>query len=236
MRIACLFFLLFVFSNLSAQNTDPRNMVVKDSSGQLYPFDIWQALFMKGNYILKPEHPKEKNTAYFLVRISEEERKVRLEKMPKPRPSNFFKNGKKVQLFKSEDLAGNKLDLTEAKGKIIVLNFWFINCKPCRMEIPDLNTLVDSFRNNEKVLFVGIALDDKDAINKFINTNPFRYTLVPAGNYIAGLYSVKSFPTHAVIDQEGKVYFHTTGLALNTVYWVEKSIRELLAKEDVAKQ
>jgi hypothetical protein len=46
------------------------------------------------------------------------------------------------------------------------------------------------------------------------------------------------YPTHVIVDAEGKVYFHTSGLAVNTVYWINKSIKELLAKsgKDVAAQ
>jgi len=39
-----------------------------------------------------------------------------------------------------------------------------------------------------------------------------------------------------IINQEGKVYFHTTGLAINTVYWLKKSIKELLSQNLVVKQ
>ncbi|HEY0067200.1 MAG TPA: TlpA disulfide reductase family protein [Flavisolibacter sp.] len=201
--------------------------IVKDSSGTVYPMSIWQPLLMKG-YTLKPENPGDENTSYWLVKMSPEQLKARLEKMPKPRESQAFTTGKKLSLFNAHDINGEKLNLRNLKGKIVVLNFWFVDCRPCRLEIPDLNELVDSFKTNDQVIFAAIALDDRTTLENFLKLTPFHYRIVDNGRFIADGYRVRSYPTHVVIDQEGKVYFHTTGLASNTVYWVRKSINELL--------
>lgn len=203
--------------------------VVKDSSGTVYPMSIWQPLLLKG-YSLKPENPGQENTAYWLVKLSPEQLKTRMEAMPKPRESQSFTTGKKINLFNAHDINGEKLNLKNLKGKIVVLNFWFVDCRPCRLEIPDLNELVDSFKANDQVIFAAVALDDRTSLEKFLKTTPFNYRIIDNGRFIANSYYVRSYPTHVVIDQEGKVYFHTSGLAANTVYWVKKSIDELLKK------
>lgn len=206
-----------------------NNTVVQDSSGVVYPAAVWQTLLRKGTHTVKPLHPGNPATGFLLVSISADERKQRLAKMAKPRPSENFKTGARLPLFNTSDINGNKLKLKEAKGKIIVMNFWFIGCKPCRMEMPELNELVASFKDNENVMFVGYALDPRADLKEFLKTNPFDYAIVENSRYEAGRYGVRLFPTHVVIDQEGKVFFHTSGLASNTVYWVKKSIDELLA-------
>ena len=53
------------------------------------------------------------------------------------------------------------------------MNFWFINCPPCRAEIPELNKLVDSFKTNDKVVFIAVALDDKQSLETFLEQSPF---------------------------------------------------------------
>lgn len=203
---------------------------MKDSAGKAYAPSVWQALYMKGGYELKPENPNDQNTSFLLVSLSEKEKEARMERMPKPRESNYFKTGKKINLFTATDINGNKIDLNETAGKIIVINFWFTNCGPCRREIPELNKLVDSFTTNEKILFIGVALDNKDDLQRFLKQFPFNYTIIDDGRGIATQYGVKLYPTHLILDQEGKVYFHTSGLAPNTVYWIKKSINELLQK------
>lgn len=228
-------FSLLIFSLLLALASNAQGnrlalsekTVVKDSSGAVYPMSLWQPLLVKG-YVLKPEHPGDANTAYWLVKMSPEQVRDRLEKMPRPRESGSFTTGKKISLFNARDINGEKLDLKNLEGKIVVLNFWFVDCRPCRLEIPDLNELVDSFKTNDSVIFAAIALDDRTTLEKFLKSTPFHYRIIDNGRFIAGSYRVRSYPTHVVIDQQGKVYFHTTGLALNTVYWVRKSIEELL--------
>ena len=44
--------------------------------------------------------------------------------------------GKEALPFTATDIAGNNYTLESLKGKIIVINFWFVECKPCVMEMP----------------------------------------------------------------------------------------------------
>jgi len=87
-------------------------------------------------------------------------------------------------------------------------------------------------------LFVGIALDAKNELQEFLEKTPFKYAIIDNGRFAADKFGIRFFPTHVIVDTEGKVYFHTSGLASNTVHWIKKSIEELLAKPgtDVAAQ
>lgn len=234
MKLILLILVISIGLQSSAQNqlkvTD--NSIVKDSTGMVYPAPIWKALVRKGSYILKPEDPANHQTAFYIVRLSEDEVEQRFSNLPMPTESRSFRTGQKVKLPNLFDVNGNKLNLKEVEGKILVLNFWFINCPPCRMEIPDLNELVAEFKSNKNVIFIGIALDDKPALMNFLKTSPFDYAIIDNGRFLAQSYNVKSFPTHAIIDTKGKVYFHTAGLAMHTVWWLKKSIKELLATSE----
>lgn len=209
-----------------------ESTVVRDSSGALYPYAIWTALLSKG-FILKALEPKNEASEMLLVKLPDSVWAARLDKMPPPRESPFFKTGQAFKYFKTTDINGEKIDLKDAKGKVIVLNFWFINCPPCRREMPDLNNLVDSFANNANVLFISIALDAKNQLEGFLKTSPFKYKVVDNGRFLTERYGINSYPTHVIIDQEGKVAFHTNGLATQTVSWLRKTITALLEKPPV---
>ena len=231
--LALLFFLILIGHTGYSQNekgiqiTDAS--IVKDSTGRIYPASVWKLFLMQG-YVLKPVDANNTNTEFLLVKLSEEQQEERLKKMPKPRESSYFKTGEIFKSFKTSDINGNKIDLKTLKGKILVINFWFIDCNPCRREIPDLNKMVDSFKTNDKVVFLAVALDDRSSLKVFLKQFAFHYTILDGGQFIANQYRIKSYPTHVVVDPEMKVYFHTTGLGLNTVYWIKKSITELLEK------
>lgn len=207
---------------------NPDELVVIDSSGMVYPTFVWQKLIQSGKYRIQIL-PDKKNA--LIVQLTEEEIERRLNALPKPRESQFFVTGKKITTFSERDMYGTKFNLKELLGKVVVLNFWFINCMPCRMEMPDLNELVNDFKENSEVVFIAIALDNKYSIEDFLKTQPFNYHIIDNGNFLARQYGVSSFPTHVVVDRQGKVLFHTTGLGSTTVPWVKKSIREALSKE-----
>lgn len=71
-----------------------------------------------------------------LVRLSDAEIRARLHNAPKPPESKFFQTGNSLGNTKLVTLNQKKYNLKELTGKEVVLNFWFINCSPCRMKIP----------------------------------------------------------------------------------------------------
>jgi thiol-disulfide isomerase/thioredoxin len=229
--------LFFFLAILSIASTQPQGKVkiqlteksiVKDSSGKVYSRDEWYLLISTGSCIIKPVDLTDANTEFTLTRLTEEQRQQRMNNTPKPAESNYFKTGEIIAGFKTKDINGNKINLEELKGKVIVINFWFINCLPCRQEIPELNEVVKEYKDSTNVVFIAIALDEKSDLKDFLEKKPFDYSIVPDGRSISDIYGVKSYPTHLIIDKEGKVYFHTSGYGVITVNWVRKSIEKLL--------
>ena len=218
--------------NANAQKAEPltKESIVKDSLGTVIPYDLWSRLMMTGYYDVKKVE-KEYNQ-FIIYRLSDEEYVKNLESMPKPKESDFFKTGKNFIHFKTTDINGNKINTKELKGKILVLNFWFINCPPCKMEMPELNKIADSYKSDSSVVFLAIALDKKYDLEQFLQYSTFKYTIIDNGRYVAQEYNITSYPTNVIVDQDGKVYFHSSGLAINTAYWLRKSIDQLKAKEN----
>ena len=206
---------------------DGRSFIVKDSAGKTRLISEWAPLVASGEYILKPDllHKNE----FRLVQASDLIKKQK-SPGPKPLPSNFFKTGERFKNFASKDTGGNIIYTSDLAGKIIVLNFWFIDCPPCRSEIPALNDLSESYKDDSSVIFIAIALDDKSRLKNFLAKNPFGYKMICNGRNIAAQYGISLFPTSVVVDQQGKISFHTTGLTNNTVPWIRKTIDDLKNK------
>lgn len=203
-----------------------EDLVIRDSSGTIYPAELAKRLLATRKYSLRIS--KDRTTA-FLVMLSDAEMEKKLAMLPKPPDSKFFTTGQKIRSFSERDMNGNKFVLKELQGKVVVLNFWFINCPPCRMEIPQLNELVTGYRQNQDVEFIAIALDDKYEIREFLKTSPFLYNIIDGARYIASQYGITLYPTHVVLDREGKVVFHSSGLSAGTVPWIKRSIEASLA-------
>jgi thiol-disulfide isomerase/thioredoxin len=151
---------------------------------------------------------------------------------PKSAPTkNKTWDGKNLPPIEAETL--NELKYTlETRGKITVINYWFLGCKPCRMEIPCLNELVKKYQDNQEVQFIAITLDKPEAINKFMKEgNIFNYQIVGNGQKAANKSRVLSYPTHFVVDQNGKVVEEWHNYTPTTVVEISQKIDELLDKK-----
>lgn len=112
--------------------------------------------------------------------------------------------------FDVKSLSGESLRLADLKGKVVVLNFWYVGCVPCQVEMPGLNKLVDDLKS-EEVIFIGFALDDETRIHEFLKKNPFKYKIVAGSSSIVKLYGVSAYPTHILINKQGQIEFTMTG-------------------------
>jgi len=75
------------------------------------------------------------------------------------------------------DLKGKRHALREGSGHARLFNFWATWCEPCRREIPLLNTLQQD-HGAEGLEIVGIAVDMRDSVLKFLRKTPMHYTLL----------------------------------------------------------
>lgn len=203
---------------------DVEQLDVRDSSGKKYQFTEWMPLVQSGKYELKVNAT---GTTGMLTQLPDSLYKKRMAAQPPPSESNSFKTGTVPASFTAKTMAGKRMDLAKLRGKVVVLNFWFIDCPPCRQEIPELNRLTREFAGKE-VIFLGIALDDQSRLEEFLKGKPFDYQQIPSGSAIADQYGVRGYPTHAVLDKDGKVVFQTMGLGPNTLFELRNSIEKAL--------
>lgn len=116
----------------------------------------------------------------------------------------------KAPVFQTVDLEGKPVNLEALRGEIVVLNFWFIGCAPCIVEIPGLNSLVEEY-GDQGVEFLAIALDQKKYLDDFLTEKEFKYCIIPEGRKIAEQYGVEGYPTHIIINPEGEIEARLTG-------------------------
>jgi len=72
----------------------------------------------------------------------------------------------------SKDTNNKSVSLSKYKNKWLLVNFWATWCAPCREEIPELNNL---FKNNKDIHLIAIAIDEIEAVNKFLIKIPIKY-------------------------------------------------------------
>ncbi|WP_329805926.1 peroxiredoxin family protein [Flavobacterium facile] len=126
-----------------------------------------------------------------------------------------------------KDIAENNFTLDSLKGKVIVLNFWFIGCKPCVEEIPDLNKIHEKFKDKD-VAFFAITFDSKKKLEEFGKKKQFNFTLVPNSRDVIRQFYVNAYPTTIIIDKERKIHLVDDLLVFDLMNKIEKMINEYL--------
>jgi cytochrome c biogenesis protein CcmG/thiol:disulfide interchange protein DsbE len=129
--------------------------------------------------------------------------------------------------------SSEKLDFSEYRGKVVLLDFWATWCAPCRKGIPDLIELKNKYADEEFEV-IGISLDGitrggstlKDVV-PFINEFNINYPVVFGDQQIVNSYGgIRSIPTSFVIEKDGRVISMYTGLIDKSQY--EKDIEKAL--------
>src|SRR5690625_413131 len=120
-----------------------------------------------------------------------------------PAPEAVFKDGK-----------GNKVKISELKGKVIFINFWATWCMPCRAEMPTIAKLYDQFKDNADIVFLIVDADDNYArSSKYLAKKDLDLPLyLPAGN-IPYVYLSGAIPTTIMINKKGEIVFRHAGAA-----------------------
>ncbi|MFA6249822.1 MAG: TlpA disulfide reductase family protein [Mucilaginibacter sp.] len=139
-------------------------------------------------------------------------------------------NGIIVPDFSAKTLDGKIFQLKHAKGKVVVLNFWFVACSPCRAEMPSLNKIVSSFKNDD-VVFVSVALDKEADLKQFLRMNRFLFQTIADPTFIITdkTFHIKNFPTTIVIDKKGIIKLFTMG-SKDTAEAIDISLDENLVR------
>jgi len=118
--------------------------------------------------------------------------------------NHFEMEGKPFPAFSFNDLNGVEYNNENTKGKTIVFKCWFIACKPCVAEFPELNEFVAKYKSRNDLLFISLAMDSKDSLTKFLATKTFDYAVVPEQEVLVTRdLNINMFPTHLIVDKNG---------------------------------
>lgn len=95
--------------------------------------------------------------------------------------------------------------VSQAKGKVVVVNFWASWCPPCRQEIPDLIALRKRIPE-DKLLLIGVSIDQDPAMfSSFANKAGFNYPVYLAKADVPQAFSLRSIPRTMVYSPKGEM-------------------------------
>ena len=123
----------------------------------------------------------------------------------------------------------NNIDSLLQSSEIVIIDFWYSACGPCRKSIPEINAIFKEYVA-EKVKIYGLnPYDDSAQINSFRESMGVMYPLLPVNSVVIQKYYVSEYPT-LMIFQKGKVVLTIEGYSVLTGKQVRTKLESLLKK------
>lgn len=135
------------------------------------------------------------------------------------------------------DLDGNKVSMASLRGKTVVLDFWATWCAPCIAAFPGMQTVMDKYKTDDKVVFLFINTlekgpDKKKKAGDLISEKNYNFqVLMDEQDKVRGDYKVSGLPSKVVIDKDGNIRFKSMGFSPGS-----EPVKELSMMIEMAKQ
>lgn len=130
--------------------------------------------------------------------------------------------------FNVQSESGDFVNLSDFRGKAVIVNFWASWCPPCRAELPDFDKLYKEY--GDKVQFMMVNMTDGNmetvkSVTKFAKDNSWSFPLFfDTKQSAAKAYRISSIPVTVFIDADGIISDYRIGM-LN-----EESVRAEVEK------
>jgi thiol-disulfide isomerase/thioredoxin len=153
---------------------------------------------------------------------------------PREREQRRQQEAEAVELFFQQTLPdsnGKVFAFEQLRGQPVVANFWATWCAPCIEEMPELSALASEVAGSG-TRFVGVGVDNPDAIARFSSKLPVSYPLVVAnatGAFLAARFgnTAGGLPYTVVIGADGRVREQILGRVRI------ESLREVIKSSDL---
>lgn len=120
------------------------------------------------------------------------------------------------------DLEGQKVQLNDYKGKVVLVNAWATWCPPCRAEMPDINAYYQAHQKDGFMVLAVNAGDPQDKASAFAQSNHLTFPVLLDSNLnLLDSMAIHDFPTSIVLGRDGRVKHIQVGMfspeALNSI-------------------
>ncbi len=136
-----------------------------------------------------------------------------------------------IQLLDGEEIRFSEFNT----GGITLVNFWALWCKPCRIEMKELEKLYGMYKASGFEI-LGINQDTPRSVAKvesFVSSQnlSFNIGLDPNG-ILSDMFNVQAIPHTVLFDNEGKVVYQSTGYLPGDEVKLEAEIKNILGKNN----
>lgn len=125
-------------------------------------------------------------------------------------PSEWVKSvvvGDLAPDFQLEDTKGNKVSLSDLRGKVVLVNFWATWCPPCIVEMPSMERLNEVLAGDDFVMLaINTEENGRSIVPAFLEKTPYTFPILYDNKgVVQKRYGVFKFPESFIINKDGTV-------------------------------
>lgn len=145
----------------------------------------------------------------------------RLQKIPQ--------EGMQAPEFSVKTLDGRTITSSELRGKVVVVNLWFIGCAVCRAHKPLLSGLKAKFAGRDDIVFLAMTGDPAENVRKYLAKEPFDFIQAADAKLAMDRFVFSGYPKNIVIDKHGQIVYWRSPVRAWDKF--ESVVRSELAKD-----
>jgi peroxiredoxin len=132
-----------------------------------------------------------------------------------PRGAKIIGKGDQAPEFHLTSLNGGQVNLSDFRGKVVMVHFWATWCPPCVDELPTLDRLYHGILGKDfELLAVSVDEGGAEAVTSFLRRNNLGLPVVlDPGGTVARSYGTFKFPETYILDRSGIVRYKVIGAA-----------------------
>lgn len=129
-----------------------------------------------------------------------------------------YELGDTIHDFTVSAVNGNEYKLSDLlkEKKAVILNFWFINCSPCKMEFPYLQEAYSLYKDKIEVIAINPLDGTNDNIVTFAQDNGLTFPMAVGEDTWTTCMKLIAYPTTVVIDRNGTICMIHKGMVTDT--------------------
>lgn len=126
--------------------------------------------------------------------------------LAEPYPPNI-----KAANFKLSDIDGDMHELSDYRGKHLIVNFWSMSCNLCKAEMTTLQSAYELIDNEDLVVLSIHAGNSTDGVESVLELNKITFPVLFDVDLQLGDWGVPIMPTSFIVSPEGDIRYRVVG-------------------------
>jgi peroxiredoxin len=125
--------------------------------------------------------------------------------------SNLLKKGTPAPYFEALNLDGKLVKFSDYRGKLVLLDWWYVGCKPCVKSMIDIQKIQDELGSDSFTIIGMNPISKSRAIKRFKRKFNYNHEVLLPSKTFKDAYKIRAYPTIYLIGKNGRIVYARAG-------------------------